>query len=285
MNDLPARIDRAAFERVLQRATEIQAHGRDVGDALTEEEVLALGREVGIPEMHLRQALLEEQTRSVTTEPDGTLDRVIAPAVVASERVVQGTPDEIAGALTTWFQQHEVLVVQRRTPAKITWEQASSFAGAMKRIGWTLSANRSKPFLGKAELVTALITPLEDGYCHVTLVATLRGTRTGYLAGGTTIGVMGIAAAGVATVVGAPALLLAAAALPSVGAGWLVARLYRPIAERARLGLLRALDHLERRPALPASSSGTPRGRAIARDIGDVVRDITREVRKAMEER
>lgn len=285
MNRLPARIDRETFERVLQRAAEIQSHGHDVGESLSEEEVLALGHEVGINEVHLRQALLEEQTRVVAREPSGALDRAIAPATVVAERVVQGNPETIASALTAWFEQHEVLVVQRRTEAKVTWEQASSFAGAMKRIGWTFSANRTKPFLGKADQVTALLTPLEDGYCHVTLVAQLGGTRNGYVGGGVALGVVGTVMGGVAVVVGAPALLLPLAAAPAFGIGYWVARMFRGIADRTRLGLLRALDHLERQPALPATAPTAPRGRGLARDIGEVVREITREVRKAMEEK
>ncbi len=285
MSRLPARIDRETFERVLQRASEIQSHGRDVGESLSEDEVMALGREVGISEVHLRQALLEEQTRVVGAEPSGTLDRAVGPASVVAERVVQGTPERIAAALTSWFEENEVLVVQRSAPGKVTWEQASSFASAMKRIGWTFSSNRAKPFLDKADLVTALITPLEDGYCHVTLVAVLRGTRTGYVAGGAALGGVGTVAAGVVTIMGAPALLMAGAVVPALAVGWLVARAFRPIAERARLGLLRALDQLERHPALPPGEPPPPRGRALARDLGDVVREITREVRKAMEEK
>ncbi len=284
MTGPPARIDRAAFERVLQRATEIQAHGRDVADSLTEAEVLELGREVGIPEMHLRQALLEEQTRTITAESDGFLDRAIAPATVVAERVVQGSQESVATALTGWFDKHELLVVQRAMPGKVSWEPLSSMAGALRRIGAAFDARRGKPFLGKVQLVTAVITPLEDGYCHVTLVASLRSTRAGYLAGGGVIGVVGTVGGVIATLMGAPELALPGLALPSVAGGWLIARAYRPIAERARLGLLRALDQLERQPALP-SGSPRPKGRALARDLGDVVREITREVKKAMEEK
>lgn len=284
MSRLPARIDRATFERVLQRASEIQAHGHDVGESLSEEEVLDLGREVGINEIHLRQALLEEQTRGLATEPTGTLDRVLAPATVVAERVVQGDQEGIAAALTGWFEKQELLVVQRAVPGRVHWEPLSTFAGAMRRIGAAFDPKRGKPYLDRAQLVTAVITPLEDGYCHVTLMATLRGTRTGYVAGGSSIGAVGLAGGGLAVILGAPAVLLAVAAVPAFGLGWFVARLYRPIAERARLGLLRALDQLERRPSLPASSAA-PRSRALARDIGDVVREITREVRKAMEEK
>ena len=82
---------------------------------------------------------------------------------------------------------------------------------------------------------------------------------------------------------GAPLLLPAIVALPAFGAGWLITRSYRGVAERAKVGLLRALDELERKPLLAdPAAPGSPR-RTIARDIGETVREITREVRKAME--
>ncbi len=46
---VPSRLDRATFDRVLQRAAELQAASRDIGEGLSEEEILALGTEVGIP--------------------------------------------------------------------------------------------------------------------------------------------------------------------------------------------------------------------------------------------
>src|SRR2546428_4695536 len=60
-------IRREALERIIQRAAELQAGERDIGEGLTEAEGLALGQDVGIPTRYLRQALLEEQTRSVVT--------------------------------------------------------------------------------------------------------------------------------------------------------------------------------------------------------------------------
>ncbi len=281
---LPVRIDREAFDRVLKRAAELQAHGRDIGEGLTEDEVLALGKEVGIPEAQLRQALLEEQTRVTAPEPSGLAARWAGPATVFAERVVQGSPESIGAALNQWFEQHEVLVVQRSTPQRITWEQASSFASAMKRIGWTFNANRAKPFLDRAELVSALITPLEPGFCHVTLVAQLGKTRSGYVWGGTTVGAVTVAGGAVLAAMGAPLLLAAALLVPAGMGSWAIGRAYRPILERARLGLERTLDELERRQALPAEA-GAARPRALARDLGEAVREITREVRKAFEEK
>ena len=52
-------ISREALERIIQRAAELQAGERDIGDGLTKDEVLALGKDVGIPNRYLQQALLE----------------------------------------------------------------------------------------------------------------------------------------------------------------------------------------------------------------------------------
>lgn len=285
MNErLPARIDRDAFDRVLKRAAELQAHGRDIGEGLSEDEVLALGQEVGIPEAQLRQALLEERTRVSLPEPHGTLDRWIAPASVMAERVVQGTPETVGASLTRWFENHEVLVVQRSTSERITWEQSSTFAGAMKRIGWSFNASRGKPFLDKADLVTALMTQLEPGFCHVTLVANLRGSRASFIGGGAAVTSIGAATGIVLAALGAPLLIAGVVAVPALAGGFAVSRIFRGVNQRAQLGLERALDELERHPALP-STTGKERPRALGRDLGEVVLQITKEVKRAFEEK
>ena len=45
----PAPIDRAALERIIHRAAELQTAEREIGEGLTPDQVLALGQEVGIP--------------------------------------------------------------------------------------------------------------------------------------------------------------------------------------------------------------------------------------------
>src|SRR5439155_1560356 len=66
-------ISREALERIIQRAAELQAAERDIGDGLTKDELLALGQDVGIPARYLQQALLEERTRSVVEQGRGAL--------------------------------------------------------------------------------------------------------------------------------------------------------------------------------------------------------------------
>ncbi|HEY8061170.1 MAG TPA: hypothetical protein VID74_00155 [Gemmatimonadales bacterium] len=278
------RIDRVAFDRVLQRAAELQAASKDIGEGLSEDEILALGVEVGIPAQHLRQALLEERTRAIPQPALGTIDRWIAPADFIAQRVVQGTTDSIQPALIRWLEQREHFVVQRATEGRVTFEPMETFAGAMRRIGAMFDPSRGKPYLDKAELVTAVVTPLEAGFCHVTLGASLHKSRSGFVVGGTGLACSGAAMGGVMLLAGAPLLIAALPVLPLAFGGWAVARSFRGRAHRAQLGLERALDELERRPALASGRPGTAGPSGIARGVGRVVRDITQEVRKALDE-
>ena len=48
-------ISREALERIIQRAAELQAAERDIGEGLTKDELLTLGQDVGIPTRYLQQ--------------------------------------------------------------------------------------------------------------------------------------------------------------------------------------------------------------------------------------
>ena len=194
----------------------------------------------------------------------------------------------VAAALTAWIDKHEHFVVQRATLGRVTYEPLDSFAGAMRKVKRVFEGASAKPYQSNTELLTAVITPLEDGFCHVAVMATLRRSRRNYLAGAATLAGTGVAlTAGVMALVQYPAaeLLAMIPAVAGLGTGALTARSYRPIAERAQLGLERMLDDLERRPALGPGTPPPPRSQQIGREVGQVVKDITREVRKALEEK
>src|SRR5690606_32661493 len=114
------------------------------------------------------------------------------------------------------------------------------------------------------------------------LMASMRRSRRTYFGSG--IGVAGaVGTTGVVMVLmGAPLLIAPILVVPALVSGTAITRAYRPVAERARLGLERALDALERQPALPP---GIDTARPLVRDIGDAVAQITREVRRAWEEK
>jgi hypothetical protein len=102
-----APLDRAALERVLARATELQARLADTPDELTEKELLELGNEVGISADHLRQALAEERTRVVLPEETGVVGSWFGSTMAGASRVVRGKPAEVLATIDQWMQRQE----------------------------------------------------------------------------------------------------------------------------------------------------------------------------------
>lgn len=267
-------LDRAALERVLQRAAELHAADQDVGEGISEDEILALGREVGLPARHLQQAILEERTRSGQWQPEGLLDRSLGPGEVAAQRVVQIPRATVEAILLRWLGDEEFFAVQRQTATRITWEPSSGIMAAMHRAGAGLRSGRIPPMLNRARMITATFTDLEPGYLHVTLAADLRGTRGSYVGGG--------AAALSATVAGSAVLLALGAFVPlalaplalGAGLGWGISVQYRPVIERTRLGLERVLDVVERGAVKAEHAVGGP----------SLMGMLAGEVRRALEQ-
>jgi hypothetical protein len=282
---LPARIDRATFERILRRAAELQAGAQDIGEGLSEAEILALGTDVGIPDQYLRQALLEERTHGEVATPEGMLDRFFGRADLAADRVVQGSEEAIGNAITTWLEKKEQMIVQRATLGRTSYEPMDSFARGVRQIGAFFGGARSRPYLDKVELVTAIITPLESGFCHVRLSASLRKSRNGHFVGAGILGLLGVVGGALLVVSGGPPVGALIPVLPGVLGSAMVARHFSPLVSRTQLGLERILDDLERRPPLAGNRSTLPppRSQTLGLDVGKAVRDLTHEVRKALD--
>jgi hypothetical protein len=243
----PSRIDRAALDRIIQRATELQTGEREIGDNLTPAEVLELGRDVGIPAKYLQQAMLEHKMGSEPETVDRSfLARIVGPAEVQVRRVVQGDRDSAIRSLIDWMSRNELLVLQRQQTGWVSWEPLRGMQAAIRRGTAALDTSKPKFMLSRADLVTATATELEPGYCNVTLTATIRTQRSGVIGGavaGTSVGAAGAVIASVLSpfwIVMLPPLLLGGAL------GWYVLRRFRPIMARVQLGLERALDFLER---------------------------------------
>src|SRR5713101_1664982 len=115
-------IRREALERIIHRAAELQAGEHDIGEGLTEPDVLALGQEVGIPPRYLRQALLEERTRSGVAPEHGVVAWVAGPVALTTDRVVPGDAAAVERVLTGWMEREESLQVKRRQPDRTSWE-------------------------------------------------------------------------------------------------------------------------------------------------------------------
>ncbi len=272
MND---KIDRSAIERIIQRATELQTGERDISDGLTAEEVVTLGKEVGIPERYLQQAMLEERSKSIVApSKPGFLDRAIGPGIVRAERVVRGEAEKVEQRLISYLDEHELFTIQRQQPGRISWEPLRGMQGALRRSSAIFQGNR--PFmLSRVTLLSATVLALEPGFCHVSLAAELKGSRSAYIGGGLALTSLGAAGAVIFFVLSPFAYLATVPVLVGAGVGWGITRQYGPLADRARLGLERALDHLERGEPKPSH--------ALPSRTGGVVGAILEEVRKAIQ--
>ncbi|MBM4187972.1 MAG: hypothetical protein FJ206_11760 [Gemmatimonadetes bacterium] len=266
-------IDRAALDRIIQRAAELQTGDRDLGDHLTADEVLALGKDVGIPAKYLQQAMLEHRTAVEPPADAGVLARLVGPGEVRAQRVVQGDPDDAVRSLLHWMERNELLVVRRQQAGWVSWEPLKGMQAAIRRGTAALDTSKPKFMLSRAEVVTATAAALETGYTHVTLSATLRATRRDHLIGASVAGGVGVAGTGVLATLGLGLL----AALP-VAFGGLIAAVvlknYRPIGDRVQLGLERALDYLERGGVKPGHEQ-------LSRGPG-LIELLTTEVRRAI---
>jgi hypothetical protein len=261
-------ISREALERIIQRAAELQAGERDIGEGLTKDEVLALGKDVGIPNRYLQQALLEEQTRTISEVRHGFWAWLTGPRSLIAHRVVPGDRPSVERALSRWMEEEESLQVKRRYADRTTWEpRAGAFASIQRAIG---SKGRRYALAGATEL-TGQVIQLEPGFCHVALTADVRPRRARRIGGSAAVfGVGAFFTAAAVTLLGPIGLLPLAAVLPvAVGIG----RHHQADNERILVSMEQVLDRLERSEIRDAAALPGPH---------PFIR-IAEEVRKAFE--
>jgi hypothetical protein len=270
---LPAPIDRAALERIIQRAAELQTAEREIGEGLTTDQVLELGREVGIPGRYLQQALLEERSRIVNSGQEGVLSRTVGAADITAQRVVRGERDAVEATLVRWMEKQELFSVQRHQPGRITWEPTGGFQAAYRRAVGAGGHGKRPIMLARADEVSATVLELEPGFCNVALTATTRKARTESVGWSAALVSLGAVGTGVLATVGAVLPVLLIPVPVALGAGYLVLRRYGPVVARIRLGLERALDQLEH---------GTRAERMLPTNTPRLLDLLADEVRKAL---
>ena len=269
-------VSREALERIIKRAAELQAGEHDVGDGLTNNEVLALGKDVGIPDRYLRQAMLEEQTRVAPEVATGTWAWLTGPRTVVAYRVVPGDRATVERELGRWMTDEELLQPKRHFADRTSWEpKAGAFASIQRAL-----AGRRRYSLAQANEVSAQVVQLEPGFCFVRLEADVRQQRAKRITGATVMAVVGWGMTGAVALI-APPLAVAQAVMlvPAVGltaGGAMVARTYRGANERLQLALEQVLDRLERGD-IRSSSQGILPG------ASQTFARIAEEVRKAFE--
>jgi hypothetical protein len=247
----PRRLDRAALDRVLARAADLQssfADGADASGMLSEEQIIDLGREAGLSPEHLRQAMAEERTRGAAPEEHGFAVSVFGPSQVQASRVVTGTPSEILDAIDGWMLREEGLQLKRRVADRVVWETRRDLFGNLTRA---LNLGGRGYALTRAGEVSATATAIDQTRTLVVLDAGLTDHRTKLAVGTAVATTTGVAATAVAALlIVVPAALVGVAILGLGGVPAIALVSSRSAQARAvsrgQLALEQLLDHLER---------------------------------------
>lgn len=245
-------LDRAALERVLARAAELQALATEPPEGLSDAQLVDLGSEVGISSEHLRQALAEERTRIATPAETGVVGSWFGSARAAASRVLRGTPAEVLSLLDAWMQREELLRVRRRLADRLTWEARRDFLGSMQA---SFNLGGRAYALTAASEVGATVVAVDAERVLVRLDADFGSSRrrnVGWAGATAGLGVTSSAAlVALASVSAEPGAMLIGGAVGSVWtlvaglASAAIARAQRRKLARAQLALEQVLDRLE----------------------------------------
>jgi hypothetical protein len=246
-------IARHELEAVIRRAAELSLSAADdAAEELTEDEVVRIASELGLPSQHVRQALHERPTLQVTP---GWQDRWFDPPVLALGRTVPGPADAVQGALEQYLTTYEYLQVVRRRGPDLALVPADD---AISRIARVIARPGRRFGLAHAQRVVLAVQPLPELGTHVRIEADFRDERgrnvqSALLLGGT-IGLMagsGLMAIAITATGGPLEPVLAAGGLVAGIAGTTAlmvkaeARRFRERLERVRRELLLLLDRAE----------------------------------------
>ena len=249
-SNLPSRnpssgLDRGALERVLARAAELQAGSGDPEEVMTEDQILELGKEVGLSPQHLQQALAEERTR-VTLPPDegGLSAKLLGGARVGAGRTVPGKPRDVLEAIDQWMQRQECLQVKRQFADRIVWEARRDLVGTVRRA---LNVGGRGYALSRAHEVAATAVAVDGSRTLVRIDADLASFRSSLARQSSGATVLGVAAGGAMVALHfALAVAVAPAVLVGAGAFYVARGLNARTATAAQLALEQLLDRLER---------------------------------------
>ena len=243
-------LDRAAVERVLARAAQLQNQSpaaEDAPEMLSDDQVIAAGAEVGLSISAIRQAIAEERTRVDVPTERGIRAQVAGAGWASASRTVAGTPASVLAALNATLTRDESLVIKRRYAERWTWEPRHDFWAMFRRWGgWRFD-------LQFASEIAATVIPVDERRVTVRLDADVSRTRDERLEQGAGVAVGGVASGGVVAGLATLAHFAVAAILPiaavpvivGLAGGYALARRHRETVERTQLALEQVLDRLE----------------------------------------
>jgi hypothetical protein len=178
--DIPAE----QLERIIARASVLQnALGDGEGRRLSEEEIIAIGREVGLDADHVRRALAEYRADAlVPPEPEEHpwVTRLLGPGHARARRVIPGDPADIHRRFEHHMVSRERMRAVRLRGTESVWEPDTSWSG---KLGRALDFNGQGHEVSKLQSVSIVTAPASSTEAMVTLTADVREERKEQLMG------------------------------------------------------------------------------------------------------
>jgi hypothetical protein len=245
-------IDRSEFEQVIRRAAELTISDADADEQLSEDEVLRIATELGLPAHHVRRALFE--LPEIPVQPRW-YDRYYGQPVLSAARVVPGPAGSTLRRIEEYLVTREYLQVVRRRGEHISFVPAddtiSSLARAFFRPG-------GRHHIARASRVLLSAHALPDSATHVRLDLDLAEDRSRSVKGAASAGIAGGLLVGTGTAIAAmtlaPAMVEPVAGALAFAGGMAAtvaltfntaARRFRQRALAAKLELAALLDRVE----------------------------------------
>lgn len=210
-----AELPRSRLEEVIQRAVELQLADEEAEEAaetgLTDEEVLRIGRQVGLGPRHLERAIAEVRAAGLRPRmpvEDSLLARFLGPGFVRASRFVAGPPGEVEAVVEHELGVNERLRRTGRSGDASRWARADGWKGAARRSDGT--SGRHPYELGTARELEVSVQEADRERSLVTVTADVRNQRTEQLLTRVSaLGVSGLVLGGFLLVAGVPWAFLA----------------------------------------------------------------------------
>jgi len=243
-------LTRQEFDSVMKRATELALSDPSAGEgALDETEVFRIAREVGIPDAHVRRALVEVRSAEV---PVTVVDRWYGTASVSASRVVLGQREDVAEIMDEFLVSGHLLQPVRRGSEVLLYRPAVDWLSNFARAGASMS---ERVFWAGSKEFEVRLRQVDNEQVMVDLTVD-PGIRSDYVTGG----LIGAAAGGGGAGFGVGMLVAYLTALPVLvvptaivtagaiasGVVWATGRASKRKREEVKQELEGVLDALER---------------------------------------
>lgn len=172
------------LDLIVRRAAEIQnRHGDPGSPLLSEEEVVEIGRQVGLQPDYVRRAMAEVHAESLAPKrPAGNriLDLIAGDSRVEVRRVMAGDPTSIQQRTEKQLREEEKLTALRCRPMRSVWEASGS---AMARLERMMNFSGKEYVLADMRQVELAVAEIEPGWTLTTITADVANKRDELLYG------------------------------------------------------------------------------------------------------